>query len=98
MGPPSQHIIESESFLNIDQLDGNVSICSNSNQSVNLPKTKHHSKADRITTALNLPIVASYNLRSLGPKVNSLKTDLIERSIDLAFLQEIWEPKDNKAF
>ena len=29
------------------------------------------------------------------PKINSLKTDIIERSIDVSFLQEIWE-KDEK--
>ena len=42
-----------------------------------------------------LPIVATYNLRSLLPKIKSLKTDIIERSIDISFLQEIWE-KDEK--
>ena len=30
------------------------------------------------------------------PKVNSLKNDLLERSIQIGFLQEVWEQKDNK--
>ena len=48
-------------------------------------------RIDRISTALNLPIIATYNMRSLMPKIESLKTDIIERGIDIAFLQEIWE-------
>ena len=51
---------------------------------------------DRISTALNLPIVATYNLRSLLPKINNLKDDIIEREVDLAFLQEIWEKPGDK--
>ena len=75
-----------------------MSISSDDSIVQNQPKTKYPTKIDRVTAALNLPKVASYNLRSLGPKVQSLKTDLIERSIELAFLQEIWEPKENRAF
>ena len=29
------------------------------------------------------------------PKINNLKTDILERKIDLAFLQEIWEQSEN---
>ena len=32
------------------------------------------------------------------PKIASLKTDLVERKIDVAFLQEVWEPSDNPFF
>ena len=53
---------------------------------------------DRNHTGLSLPKIATYNLRSLLPKVNSLKTDIIERNIDIAFLQEIWEDSDNVRF
>ena len=55
-------------------------------------------KLDRNETALSLPIVATYNLRSLFPKVNSLKTDILERNIDVAFLQEIWEDSGNEKY
>jgi len=75
----------------IQQLDGNDSL-SSSNSSIIL------TKIDRHQTALALPIVATYNLRSLLPKVNSLKTDLIEREIDVAFLQEIWEDRSNNNY
>ena len=76
---------ESEScdISDIGQFDGNVSVCSSSD------------KIDKITAALSLPTVATYNLRSLFPKIESLKTDLIERKIDVGFLTEIWEQHQN---
>ena len=76
---------ESEScdISDIGQFDGNVSVCSSSD------------KIDKITAALSLPTVATYNLRSLFPKIGSLKTDLIERKIDVGFLTEIWEQNQN---
>ena len=61
-----------------------------------MDESPKYPKIDRVSTALSLPIVATYNLRSLMPKVNSLKTDIIERSIDIAFLQEIWEQGEDK--
>ena len=103
---------ESESFA---QLDGNVSICSNTttnsghhqninnngrHQNIN-KKGRHQNnkkqKKDQISSALCLPVVATYNLRSLIPKIQSLKNDIVERSVSLAFLQEIWEQTDNKS-
>ena len=59
-------------------------------------KKQKYPKMDNVTIALDLPIVATYNLRSLIPKVNSLKNDLLERSIGIGFLQEIWEKSDSK--
>ena len=71
---------DSESDIsNIGQLDGNVSVC------------QPNVRVDKIAAALNLPTVATYNLRSLFPKIESLKTDLLERQIDVGFLVEIWE-------
>ena len=61
------------------------------NDSVNSFNCPEFPKVDKLTTALHLPVIATYNLRSLFPKIESLKTDLIERSVDVAFLQEIWE-------
>ena len=54
-------------------------------------------KVNKVTAALNLPIVATYNLRSLMPQILSLKNDLLERSVDIGFLQETWEQSDNKS-
>ena len=52
-------------------------------------------KPDKITAALSLPTVATYNCRSLFPKVESLKKDMLERSIEVGFLVEIWEQTNN---
>ena len=54
-------------------------------------------RIDKVSTALALPKIATYNMRSLMPKLESLKTDIIERSIDIAFLQEIWENSDSES-
>ena len=34
---------------------------------------------DRTNSALNMPVVATYNMRSLFPKIGNLKTDILER-------------------
>ena len=64
------------------QFDGNVSI----SESESL-KTKD---------ALNLPIVATYNVRSLFPKVCNFRTDMLERNISVSFVSEIWQRSDKK--
>ena len=46
---------------------------------------------DQLNIIINLPVIASYNLRSMMPKLQSLKTDILERNVDIALLQEIWE-------
>ena len=53
------------------------------------------SKPDKITAALSLPTVATYNLRSLFPKIGNLSTDMLERHVDVGFLTEIWENSAN---
>ena len=78
-----------ESFSNIPQFDGNISIQSETSKNSGV-------KPDKFQCALNLPVVATYNLRSFFPKVKNVKNDIIERSIDCAFLSEIWEQKENK--
>ena len=70
------------SNMNIMQFDGNVSI----SESESL-KTKD---------ALNLPIVATYNVRSLFPKVCNFRTDMLERNISVSFVSEIWQRSDKK--
>ena len=51
---------------------------------------------DKITAALSLPTVATYNMRSLLAKIRTLTTDILERQIDVSFLCEIWEQEHNK--
>ena len=46
---------------------------------------------DRIDSALNMPSVATYNMRSLFPKIHNLRKDILERKIQVAFLCEVWE-------
>ena len=88
----------SESVISdIDQLDGNASFCSNNTeQTSQVSASPDIIKTDKKTAALSLPIVATYNLRSLFPKVGNLTTDILERKIDLGFLQEIWEQSHKK--
>ena len=50
----------------IPNLDGNISICSNDVNDVNQPNN------DKITAASHLPTVATYNMRSLFPKLGEI--------------------------
>ena len=52
-------------------------------------------KDDNLIEALNLPTFTVYNMRSLWSKVNNLAEDIIERSVDISFLSEVWEKKEN---
>jgi hypothetical protein len=90
-------------FSLMGQLDGNVTNLSD----VNIPDNSIYpphppppqpvsDKPDRISAARCLPVVATYNLRSLLPNIGSLTTDILERKIDCGFLSEIWEQDDNK--
>ena len=65
------------------QVDGNCSIVSEDNCSLS-------GKSKSV-----LPTVATYNLRSLFPKIKNLSTDILERRIDVAFLSETWENELN---
>ena len=84
-GPPVDNL-ESE----ILQLDGNISICTDSTI------TKPHQTKAKHVIAQNLPIVASFNARSLHPKIDNFKTDLLHRNISIACVCEVWEQIENK--
>ena len=87
-GEDNLSVCNDSTISDIGQLDGNVSVCSD--------QPKHSkNKPDKITAALNLPIVATYNCRSLFPKIESLKKDLLERKIDVGFLTEVWKQTNN---
>ena len=78
----------------IGQFDGNDSVCSDIVNPIGhgvVNTEKGNLKQDKVNAALSLPIVATYNLRSLFPKIDSLKKDLLERNVDVGFLTEIWE-------
>lgn len=86
-------------------LDGTVSSLSDLNSNGNVTNPTLHpppsppppvsAKQDKISAARCLPTVATYNLRSLLPKIGCLTTDVLERKIDCGFLTEIWEHEDN---
>ena len=92
--PPTATPVYSDKLnvSNIAQFDGNESILSESLLNTNqCPVQNNGKKQDKISAALSLPTVATYNLRSFFPKAGNLTTDMLERSIDLGFLVEIWE-------
>ena len=78
-------ISDKSDMSDILQLDGNDSRSESKN-----------SKQDKISAALNLPIVATYNVRSLFPKIGNFKTDMLESKISVSFVSEIWELSDKK--
>ena len=78
---------QSADISNIMQYDGNASICENKSKDM---------KKDKITAALNLPVVATYNVRSFFPKIFNFRTDVLERKISVSFVSEIWEGADKK--
>ena len=81
----------------INQLDGNISISEIDNISApNSPRPTVAVRGTRSEHAQYLPVIAAYNVRSFFPKINSVKTDLLEREISLSFFSEIWEKKESK--
>ena len=77
----------------IIQLDGNISISESEN---NAPAQTGAKCETRITHAQYLPTIATYNVRSFFPKINNVRTDLIEREISLSFFSEVWQKKESK--
>ena len=78
-----------ETPIRIDQLDGNLSI-SESDRS-NTPTL-----SNILETVSDLLTVATYNFRSLFPKIENAKNDILNRGISVAFCCEIWEKSGNK--
>ena len=82
-------------------MDGNISISTSESESEtsstldSLDETFFGPNNVHTDQTGSIPKIATYNLRSLYPKINHLKTDILERSIDVSFLQEIWEPQRN---
>ena len=63
----------------------------------NLPtvrKTIYRNK--KLLDSQFLPIISVSNMRSLMPKINNFKIDVLERNISIALLSEIWEKKGKK--
>ena len=51
---------------------------------------------NRLLVGESLPIISVSNMRSLTPKINNFKNDLLEREISLVLLSEVWEKANCK--
>ena len=60
------------------------------------PSRKIIRRCNKAVQGLTLPKVANYNMHSLFPKIENFSLDMRERSINLAFLTEVWEKKEHK--
>ena len=61
-----------------------------------VPTIKTVKRNSKLLQCVSLPIISVSNLRSLLPKINNFKTDILEREIGLSLLSEIWEVKGKK--
>ena len=62
-----------------------------------LPSTLKTVRRDnKVLQGVSLPKLSVYNMRSLLPKVESLGTDMLNRSCSLSFLTEVWTKSENK--
>ena len=53
-------------------------------------------RENRCVQALSLPVILSYNMRSIWGKIRSLATDIKERDGEIIFLSEVWEKSENR--
>ena len=60
------------------------------------PNLKVIRRNDKCIDASNLPVIASFNMRSLWSKLNCLADEILERDVEICFLSEVWEEKENK--
>ena len=49
-----------------------------------------------LVTALSLPAISLYNMRSIWSKIGNLADDVLMRQTDICFLTEVWEKLNNK--
>ena len=50
----------------------------------------------RTEASLLLPVIAVTNFRSLGPKVENVRRDILERNLDLVLCSETWQKDSNQ--
>ena len=97
---PNQTILQnfSQNVSNIGQLDGNISLSTDSDKSLShspvpLPLTKLRKRLALV--ANYLPTVTVTNTRSLFPKIENFKNDLLEREVDVSLISEVWEKAED---
>ena len=86
----------------IPQFDGNCSVLSESesNDGDQIPAVHFPAllqRPDKIRAAQFLPSVATYNVRSIFPKLGNIRTDMLERNISVGFFSEVWEKSGKKS-
>ena len=52
-------------------------------------------RENKCVEALSLPVISSYNLRSIWGKLNSFSDDMHERDCSVSFLSEVWEKRES---
>ena len=60
------------------------------------PMYKVLRRENRCVEAMNLPLILSYNMRSIWGKLKHLADDIHERCGEIIFLSEVWEKSQNK--
>ena len=81
----------------IDQLDGNVSVCSSNSERARNPGHSINSyRVNNASVAHHLPVVTVCNMRSLFPKINNFKTDFFERQVDVSLCCEVWQKAESR--
>ena len=53
-------------------------------------------RENRCLVALSLPVILSYNMRSIWAKLANFAEDMCERAADINFLSEVWEESESK--
>ena len=76
----------------IGQLDGNASICNDSNVS----GEPDYYRGKNFLIARHLPVVSVCNVRSFFPKQNNWKNDFFEHQGDVSLLCEVWQKAEDK--
>jgi hypothetical protein len=61
-----------------------------------LPVRRNILANNRVLASAELPVIATSNLRSLGPKINSVRDDILLRDIDVLLCSETWEKDSNR--
>ena len=61
-----------------------------------IPVRRRIHRDNKISEGNNLPVISVSNLRSIMPKINHFKEDMLERDITLSLLSEVWEQSQNK--
>ena len=83
--------------------EGNIPVIITARQHPNtagrdrLQSALHHIQTnERVAISSELPTIAVTNFRSLGPRVHSVKDDILMRDIEVQICSETWEKLSNK--